>query len=320
MLANLKVTEETAPQHSNFMVPQPHTNLSEAREDYNTVSRVISYCVQHSRNASGTTHVAEIIEHIGHSEAQLEALFQRWAGLDTTTFLAAVTTDHARNMLRGSVSLLQMSHELGLDGPARLHDLLIDYEVISTSDLKQVRDPMILRFGFHDTPFGLGLIVVVNERICGLGFCNDTSGQNALIEDMMSRWPHATYEHDPTTTLPYAQHTFTSSERHQKSAEPVKILLMGTEFELRVWEALLEVPVGRAVTYSDLAEHLGNANANRAVGSAVGRNPISFVVPCHRVLRKDASLGGYHWGLERKLAMHCWEAGRMQADVSLLDT
>ena len=150
--------------------------------------------------------------------------------------------------------------------------------------------------------------------ICGLGFCDTEGEKEPLLEDMKERWPDATYKEAEEKTGVWLRKIF---QPYQADfVDPIKVILIGTDFEIKVWETLLKVPAGRAVTYSDLAEHIGHSGAHRAVGSAVGRNPISFVVPCHRVLRKDASLGGYHWGLTRKQAIIGWEAGKLRAEMN----
>jgi AraC family transcriptional regulator, regulatory protein of adaptative response / methylated-DNA-[protein]-cysteine methyltransferase len=168
-----------------------------------------------------------------------------------------------------------------------------------------------MAYGFHPSPFGEALLIATDRGVAGLAFVNEDSGQtqqDALL-DMMQRWPKATFVLAPDKTAPHAEQIFQTS---QWSADrPVRLVMIGTDFEVRVWQTLLKIPMGRAVSYMDIARHLGQPTASRAVGSAVGRNPISFVVPCHRVLRGDGSLGGYHWGLTRKRALIGWETGRV---------
>jgi AraC family transcriptional regulator of adaptative response/methylated-DNA-[protein]-cysteine methyltransferase len=163
-----------------------------------------------------------------------------------------------------------------------------------------------IRYGFHDCPFGRVLLMMTGQGICGLAFADPGQEQSALL-DMRSRWPEASYRVDEAATAPQVARIFNPAA--WKAEEPIRIVFIGTDFETRVWQTLLKVPLGRATTYSDIAGHIGNPKASRAVGAAVGRNPISFVVPCHRVLGKSGGLCGYHWGLTRKQAILGWEAG-----------
>jgi AraC family transcriptional regulator of adaptative response/methylated-DNA-[protein]-cysteine methyltransferase len=163
-----------------------------------------------------------------------------------------------------------------------------------------------IRYGFHDCPFGRVLLMMTDQGICGLAFADPGQEQEAFL-DMRRRWPEALYVEDPAVTATTVAQIFNPSS--WTAEQPVRIVFIGTEFETRVWQTLLKVPLGRATTYSDIASHIGNPKASRAVGAAVGRNPISFVVPCHRVLGKSGGLCGYHWGLTRKQAILGWEAG-----------
>ncbi|MEM7618854.1 MAG: methylated-DNA--[protein]-cysteine S-methyltransferase [Pseudomonadota bacterium] len=289
------------------------SHLSQLRTDYDCVCQIISYAVAHSRVFSSNAALADAVSlKLGH----LETHVKHWAGLNLTEFLKSLTPEYTRKMLHGSASLLHIAHELGDTGATSLDNLLIKQKSIKVTELRHFEPRLVVRFGFHETPFGVALIMVAQDRICSLGFCDNASEQDDLLQDIMTRWPDVSFEHDQIDTAPYIQQVF--AQQDASSPKSLDILLIGTEFEIRVWKALLEVPVSRAVTYSDMAEHLGNPNAQRAVGTAVGRNPISFVVPCHRVLRKDASLGGYHWGLVRKQAMISWEAGRLRAEVEMI--
>ena len=180
---------------------------------------------------------------------------------------------------------------------------------MTPGDYKRRGEGLEIIWGYHASPFGNALIMATERGVAGLAFADDEGEEDAILEDMMRRWPAANFIHAPERTEHYAKRIFTP-ELWQKSS-PLKIVLIGTDFEVRVWDALLKLPMGHAITYSDLANHVCTPAAARAVGSAVGRNPISFVVPCHRVMRKDGGLGGYHWGVTRKQAIIGWEAGRV---------
>ena len=252
-----------------------------------------------------------VAQHAGLSPAHFQRLFKRWAGISPKAFLQAITVDHARALLRDSASVLDTTYEVGLSSPARLHDLFVDHEAMTPGEYKQRGEGIEMAYGFHDCPFGRALIMATPRGVSGLAFADGGEEEEAALADMMARWPRASFTDDPSHTASYAGRIFTP-ELWQET-DPLKIVLIGTDFEIRVWEALLQVPMGRAVTYSDIALHLDNPKASRAVGSAVGRNPISFVVPCHRVLRKGGGLGGYHWGITRKRAIIGWESARAAA-------
>jgi AraC family transcriptional regulator of adaptative response/methylated-DNA-[protein]-cysteine methyltransferase len=275
-----------------------------AEIDYATVRRAIAHISQNWRHQP---EVADIAEAAGVSEADLHALFRRWAGLSPKAFLQAVTLDHARRMLRGSASILDASYELGLSGPGRLHDLFVTHEAMSPGEWKSGGGGLVVTYGFHDCPFGRALVMQTPRGLAGLAFA-DPGEEAAALDDMRGRWPNATYVEAPQATAPTAKRIFDSAM--WRADQPLRVVFIGTDFEVRVWETLLRIPMGRATTYSDIACKLGKPQAARAVGSAVGRNPISFVVPCHRVLGKSGDITGYHWGLTRKRAMLGWEAGQ----------
>ncbi len=276
------------------------------RGDYARVSAAIHYI---SDNWRAQPPLDDIAAHVGLSPFHFQRLFKRWAGISPKEFLQALTLDHAREMLKGSANLLDTALELGMSGPARLHDLFVDHEAMTPGDYKRRGAGLQMTYGFHSSPFGSALVMITRHGVAGLAFADSEDDRPGVLADMTARWPCAVYEHDPARTAPCAARIFDS--RRWKPEDPLKLVLIGTDFEVRVWEALLKLPFGHAATYSDIAAHVCTPKAARAVGSAVGRNPISFVVPCHRVLRKDGGLGGYHWGVTRKQAIIGWEAGRV---------
>lgn len=276
--------------------------------DYQIVRRVIELI---SENWRGQPELEELAHAVGLSPTQLQKLFTRWAGLSPKAFLQAVTLDHARRLLSGDMPLLDASYELGLSGPGRLHDLFVTHEAMSPGVYKSGGEGLEIAYGFHPSPFGKALVMVTGRGMAGLAFC-DEGGEAAALEDMRSRWPRAAYREQPALTEAYARRSFDPVT--WRPEEPLKVVMIGTDFEIRVWEGLLSIPLGSATTYSKLGERIG-AGAPRAVGRAVGRNPLSFVVPCHRVLGKSGDLTGYHWGLTRKRAMLGWEAGMSSAEV-----
>lgn len=277
--------------------------LKEAADDYELVRQNLEYLREHWREQPSLETLAE---RNGVSAAHLQRLFMRWAGLSPKAFVQALTIDHARKLLRESASVLDTAYEVGLSGPGRLHDLFVTHEGMTPGSYKARGKGLEIRYGFHDCPFGRALLMMTDQGISGLAFADPGQEQTALL-DMRNRWPEAVYIADSAATASSAARIFNPSA--WRAEQPVRIVFIGTEFETRVWQTLLKVPLGRATTYSDIAEHIGNPKASRAVGAAVGRNPISFVVPCHRVLGKSGGLCGYHWGLTRKQAILGWEAG-----------
>ncbi|HUH49204.1 MAG TPA: bifunctional helix-turn-helix domain-containing protein/methylated-DNA--[protein]-cysteine S-methyltransferase [Mycoplana sp.] len=273
--------------------------------DYETVRRVIEMITDDYRDQPTLDDIAVRLK---QSPTQLQKTFTQWAGLSPKAFLQAVTLDHAKRLLRQeSMPLLETSIEVGLSGPSRLHDLFVTHEAMSPGEWKARGEGLTIRWGFHASPFGRALVMVTERGLAGLAFSDDEDG-SACFEDMARRWPNAEYVEDRETTAPYAARVFDPARWNPE--EPLRIVLIGSDFQVRVWEALLRIPMGKAVTYADIAGQLGQPKASRAVGAAVGRNPISFVVPCHRALGKSGALTGYHWGLTRKRAMLGWEAGR----------
>jgi AraC family transcriptional regulator, regulatory protein of adaptative response / methylated-DNA-[protein]-cysteine methyltransferase len=271
--------------------------------DYELVKHTLAFISENWRDQPSLETLAD---QAGLSTTHLQRLFTRWAGLSPKAFLQAVTLDHARGILRDSASILDASYELGLSGPGRLHDLFVTHEGMSPGTYKLRGRGLNITYGFHDCPFGRALILVTNDGLAGLAFADEGDEKSALA-DMSSRWPEATYTENAKVTAPYATRIFES--QNWSLDRPLRVVFIGTDFEIRVWETLLRIPFGKASTYSDIAAHLGKPSAARAVGTAVGKNPISFVVPCHRVLGKSGGLCGYHWGLTRKRAILGWEAG-----------
>lgn len=273
--------------------------------DYETVRRVIEKISLDYRDQPS---LDELAAEVGETPMALQKLFTRWAGLSPKAFLQAVTLDHARRLLDEGMPLLEAAFEVGMSGPGRLHDLFVTHEAMSPGDYKTRGAGLTIRYGFHVTQFGIALVMVTDRGLAGLAFA-DPGGERAALEDMAGRWPNAAYVEDLAATAPYAGRIFDPAR--WRSDQPLRVVLIGTDFQVRVWEALLKIPLGRACTYSAIASGIGMPSASRAVGAAVGANPISFVVPCHRAVGKSGALTGYHWGITRKRAMLGWEAGQL---------
>ena len=280
--------------------------------DYELIRRAIAFL---SESWTEQPSLDRLAAHLGLSPAHCQKLFKRWCGLSPKEFVQAITVDHARALLEGSASVFDAALEVGLSGAGRLHDLFVSHEAMTPGDFKRRGEGLDLAYGFHASPFGDALLIATERGVAGLAFVDEDKGQSRqdVLAEMMSRWPKGRFVEAPDKTAPHAKQIF--SPATWSKDRPVRLVMIGTDFEVRVWETLLRIPMGRAVSYSDIARHLGQPTASRAVGSAVGRNPISFVVPCHRVLRGDGSLGGYHWGLTRKRALIGWETGRLAGAV-----
>ncbi|MFM9943069.1 MAG: methylated-DNA--[protein]-cysteine S-methyltransferase [Hyphomicrobiaceae bacterium] len=289
-------------------MPAPTTPV--VARDYDQIRRAIAFLSQHWE-AQPT--LDQLAAHLELSPAHAQKLFKRWCGLSPKEFVQAITLDHARGLLNGAASVLDAAHEVGLSGGGRLHDLFVDHEAMTPGDYKRRGEGLEIAYGFHACPFGEALLLATDRGVAGLAFVDEDKGQTRAeaLADMTRRWPEARYVEDTKRTAPHVRRIFNAQE--WRAETPVRLVLIGTDFEVRVWETLLKIPMGRAVSYADIARHLGKPTASRAVGSAVGRNPISFVVPCHRVLRGDGNLGGYHWGLTRKKALIGWETGHVKA-------
>ncbi len=295
----------------------PSTCLTTAQGDYEIVRRILALITESWRDQPG---VETIADHVGLTTDETHLVFRRWCGLTPKAFLQAVTLDQAKRLLRQDANLLDASLDLGLSGPARLHDLFVTHEAMSPGEWKTGGKGLTLRYGYHPSPFGEALIVSTERGLAGLGWVDEKAeagtatdtgkpagGRAGALADMVRRWPSATYLQDQRATAALAARIFDSANWHED--QPLRVVMIGSDFEIRVWEDLLSIPLGAATTYGAIAGRIGKPKAARPVGAAVGRNPISFVVPCHRVLGAAGGLTGYHWGLTRKRAILGWETG-----------
>jgi AraC family transcriptional regulator of adaptative response/methylated-DNA-[protein]-cysteine methyltransferase len=281
--------------------------LPTAAADYDIVRRAIAHI---RGNWRSQPEIEIIADAAGVSPTDLHHLFRRWCGLTPKAFLQALTLSSARELLRSSASVLDTAYEVGLSGPGRLHDLFVTHEAMSPGEWKAGGEGLTLTYGFHPSPFGMALVMMTPRGLAGLALA-DAGKERKALSDMRSRWPRAKYVEDFSATAATARRIFDAAL--WRKDQPLRVVLIGTDFEVRVWEKLLSVPMGKLTTYSDLAASAGAPKAARAVGAAVGKNPICFVVPCHRVIGKSGELTGYHWGLTRKRAMLGWEAGMAAA-------
>lgn len=276
--------------------------------DYDTIRAAIRYL---SENGPDEVDLARFARALGLTERQLTDLFRRWCGLSPKSFAQAVALDHAKSLLRNQASVLDTTYEIGLSSTSRLHDLFVAYEAMPPGVFRAGGAGMDMIWGVAPSPFGLAVVTATEYGISGLGFADADISVEEAFADLANRWPNARFTRDDARVAPMVAQIF--DPERWSSEQPVRVVLIGTDFEVKVWETLLKIPVGKAVTYSSVAHHIGKPTASRAVGAAVGRNPISFVVPCHRVVGSSGALTGYHWGVPRKRAILGWEAGVISA-------
>jgi AraC family transcriptional regulator of adaptative response/methylated-DNA-[protein]-cysteine methyltransferase len=269
--------------------------------DYERIEKVIRHLKEHYVEQPDLRTLAGIAQ---VSEFHFHRLFSRWAGVTPKSFVKFLTAQHAKALLRESQSVLDAALDSGLSGPGRLHDLLVSVDAVSPGEFKSYGEGMEIRYGFHPTPFGTCLIGATARGICHLSFLDDSSISGAaILRELKSDWPKAVLRRQPQSTRALASKIFDRGR-----SEKIPVLLVGTPFRLKVWEALLKIPSGRVLSYQDIARSIGNSRACRAVGSAVGANPVAYLIPCHRVIYETGIVGNYRWGPARKLAMLAWES------------
>ncbi len=246
------------------------------------------------------------------SPAHFQRLFSKWAGVSPKKLQQYLTLGHAKALLHDHFTTLDTSNAVGLSGSGRLHDLFLRWEAMSPGEYARQGAGLTILWGWFDSPYGLALVMGTQKGICGIGFASETSSE-AAMEDLMSRWPKAQFVEDPMFLRPWVLAAF--AEQGGASGK-VPIYMIGSPLQIKVWEALMRIPSGQVSTYSEIAQSIGKPRAVRAVGTAVGRNPVSWLIPCHRALRKSGALGGYHWGLPVKRALLAREGARADAEVA----
>ena len=248
--------------------------------------------------------LAEVAEHLGVSPSHFQRTFSRWVGVSPKRYVQYLTLGHAKQRLAERGTVLDAALDSGLSSPGRLHDLFVTWEAMTPGEYARRGDGLAIRYGRFDSQFGEVLALATDRGLCGLAFTAEL-GWNAAFDDMRSRWPLAEFRPDPEGAAPWVRAAFDGGEPH--------LVLTGTPFQVKVWEALLAIPSGALSTYAEIAARAGAPGAARATGAAVGRNPVSWLIPCHRVVRGSGALGGYRWGLGAKRAMLAWEAARSDA-------
>ena len=284
-------------------MPSTRTDIVQNARDYERIEAAILYLEARFRDQPSLDDVAR---EAGLSPHHFQRLFRRWAGISPKRFAQYLTLDYAKAQLEASASILDATYDAGLSGPARLHDLFVTYEAMSPGAFKQGGDGVDIAYGLHPSPFGPCFVGQTERGICALGFADGDEGHaNAVLAEFERRWPAARFEEDRAATAPVAARIF--GERSEDGT-PLRLAVAGTNFQLKVWEALLRIPPGRITSYHALAQALGMPRSARAVGGAVAANPISYLIPCHRVIRDTGRISNYEWGPARKRVMLGWEA------------
>ncbi len=292
-------------------------HLQEAT-DYERVEQAIRYLEDHFREQPSLEDIAASV-HL--SKYHFQRLFKRWAGVSPTQFMHYLTVDYAKERLAASESVYDASLEAGLSGAGRLHDLFVTFEAMTPGEYKRLGQGVTIHYGFHDTPFGRCLLATTPKGICALRFLSaaddETAGarpigalESAALDELRAEWPEATFVEDNQASGRIVAGIFDPGNDEER--RPFHLLLKGTNFQVQVWQALLAIPPGGMVSYQDVAERVGRPTASRAIAGAVARNPIGYLIPCHRVINKSGRYHGYRWGASRKKAILGWEASRRQ--------
>lgn len=277
---------------------------------YEQIARAIDYLTANYREQPPLSQLAETAN---LSEFHFQRLFTEWAGVSPKKFGQYLTLEHAKAQLREGVPLAVAAQEAGLSGTGRLHDLFVTIEGVTPGQFKQAGIGLVLTYGLFDSPFGTYALGVINEKIALLQFVSDDVPETGQPPEQLvaAAWPEARLVYDPTAIKHIADQVFPTGSTSKMPQQPLPVLLRGSAFQLKVWEALLKIPEGRLVSYDQIAGAIGQPTASRAVGTAIGSNPIGYLIPCHRVIKKTGLFGGYRWGADRKQAMLGWEAARV---------
>jgi len=279
------------------------TTMEVLEEDYLRVEKAIRFI---ETEALRQPSLAEIAASVGLSEFHFQRLFSRWVGISPKRFLQFLTKEYARKLLEESRDVLSVTYDAGLSSPGRLHELFVTCEAVTPGEVKTRGEGLAIQYGFHPSPFGRCLLARTERGICGLSFVQEEAPEAVLVKHLRSRWPGARIREDAESTAGLVRQVFAFPEKHDPA--PLHLFIRGTNFQIQVWQALIRIPFGKAVAYEDIARHIGMPSASRAVGNAVGSNPIPFLIPCHRVIRKLGEFGNYGEGPERKKAILGWEA------------
>ncbi|GAB3503977.1 methylated-DNA--[protein]-cysteine S-methyltransferase [Emticicia fontis] len=271
--------------------------------DYNRIERAIHFIEENFQNQPS---LKEVADHVALSEFHFNRLFSKWAGTSPQRFMRFLTKEFAKEKLAQSDNLLDATFESGLSSTSRLHDLFVNYEAMTPAEFKSKGEGLTIHYGIHETPFGECLIAVTGRGITDLRFLENEDKEEVILE-LKEDFAKAEIIFENNFTKPFIEQIFYETEN---TDSPVTLLLRGTNFQIKVWEALLKIPFGQIVSYETIAQTIGQPTAQRAVGTAIGSNRLGYIIPCHRVLQKVGGIGGYRWGTTRKKAILGWEMAR----------
>jgi AraC family transcriptional regulator, regulatory protein of adaptative response / methylated-DNA-[protein]-cysteine methyltransferase len=274
-------------------------------QDYQRIAKAMDYIQNHYQNQPDLEDVASFI---GLSPAHFQKMFSEWAGVSPKKFLQFTTLQHSKEQLKQHKTLEETAYQVGLSGTSRLHDLFVNIEGMTPATYKLKGKDLEISYGVHPSPFGEVLIATTERGICKISFMESIEIEPVedTLAELKEEWGNAQITHEPDKTAIIAQQIFES-----KTINPLKVLLKGTPFQLKVWEALLKIPSGCLVSYSHISQNIEMPTAMRAVGTAIGQNPIAYLIPCHRVIKQSGILGKYRWGDIRKQTMIAWEASQL---------
>ncbi len=271
--------------------------------DYDRIAEAISFITS---QVNGQPTLQEIAGHLNLSPYHFQRLFCRWAGVTPKRYLQVLTLERAKQLLIQSKSVLEVSDSLGLSSGSRLYDHFVHLEAVTPGEYKMRGAGLTIEYAVHDTPFGKAFIATTPRGICSFAFLENTEIDEHLA-DLQKKWPCAIMHENQRSTLAVTRTMFAGQK---ELSRPISLYVSGTNFQINVWKALLRIPPATVVSYSQVANAIGHPSSARAVGLAVGNNPVAFLIPCHRVIQQSGGLGGYHWGTTRKQAIHAWESAR----------
>ncbi|WP_386679568.1 methylated-DNA--[protein]-cysteine S-methyltransferase [Loktanella sp. R86503] len=273
--------------------------MEHAPYHYDVMARAIALI---DKRAGTPMPLDELAHALGMSASHVQRVFTTWVGVSPKRYQQFLALDYARDLLRRNFTTLDTAADVGLSGSSRLHDLFVRWEAMTPGEFARRGEGLSIYWGWFDSPFGQVLSMATDRGLCGLAFAAE-SGRDSAMADLTSRWPAATY-------IEAADKISAWTMAALQGTGEARVLMIGTPLQIQVWEALLRIPSGHVTTYSEIAKSIGRDKAVRAVGTAVGRNPVSLLIPCHRALRKSGALGGYHWGLPVKRTLLAWESAR----------
>lgn len=270
--------------------------------DYDRIARAIAYL---EANVTAQPTLDQVAQHVHLSPFHFQRLFTRWAGTTPKRFLQVLTLELGKQLLKDSASLLDVSHSLGLSSTSRLHDHFVQLEAVTPGEFRSKGEGLVIRFGVAESPFGLLFAATTPRGICRAAFLDAATDVDEQLHALKKTWPRATYQ--PQAQIAEQLAALIGALPTHTPKQQLTLHVSGTNFQLAVWRALLRIPSGAAVTYSDIAQAVGSPRAVRAAGTAIGANPVALLIPCHRVIQQSGALGGYRWGLTRKVAIQAWE-------------